>query len=156
SELVSERQMRSGDRRCPEPSQRLGVRLPGLGPRGAERRHYPDLLLDTSTGHRVAVELELTPKSPARLREILGGYGLDSRVNAVLYLVETKAMRATVERGAAQLGLSSLVHVQPVRFASGSGAVGRGRGRERIPVSRGTARKRNPIAGARGAAEPAR
>ena len=65
-----------------------------------ERRHYPDLLLETTTGHRVAVELELTPKARARRNEILGGYALDARVDAVLYLVEDRRTGLAIERAA--------------------------------------------------------
>jgi hypothetical protein len=138
--IVSERQMRSHDgrlrppdprsrdQRAPAPEDRLGVRLPGPGPRGGERRHYPDLLLDLSSGHRVAVELELTPKSPRRLREILGGYAIDSRVDAVLYLVERPSIGRAVERAAASLGTGPMVHVQTVALASpGAGRAAPGR-----------------------------
>ncbi len=55
------------------------VRLAGVGPHGGERRHYPDLVLTTETGHRVAIELELTGKGRRRTEEILGGYAFDHR-----------------------------------------------------------------------------
>jgi hypothetical protein len=112
--VVSERQMRSQDGRAESPEDRLGVRLPGPGPRGGERRHYPDLLLECSTGHRVAVELELTPKSRRRREEILGGYGINGRIDGVLYLVESRTMARTIERAAAACGISQMVHVQMV------------------------------------------
>jgi hypothetical protein len=129
--LVSERQMRSADGRAVAPEERFGVRLPGAGPRGGERRHYPDLLLETASGHRVAIELELTRKALRRRREILGGYAIDARVDAVLYLVETRRMARAVQHAAAAAGVSSLVHVAPVRFAAGAGATGAGRSGER-------------------------
>ncbi len=104
------------------------MRLPGPGPGGGERRHYPDLLLDLHSGHRVAVELELTPKSPRRLREILGGYAIDSRVDAVLYLVDRASIGRAVERAAASLGTGPMVHVQTVALASrGAGRAAPGR-----------------------------
>ena len=130
--IVSERQMRSHDGRLPPSDSRshdgsalrlgdrLGVRLPGPGPRGGERRHYPDLLLDLRSGHRVAVELELTLKPRRRLREILGGYAIDTRVDAVLYLVQRASIGRAVEREAAALGIGAMVHVQRVAFAPGS------------------------------------
>ena len=40
-----------------------GIGLGLAGPRGGQKLHYPDLILETSGGKRVAVELELTPKS---------------------------------------------------------------------------------------------
>ncbi|MEO6857176.1 MAG: hypothetical protein ABI323_01105 [Solirubrobacteraceae bacterium] len=126
--VASERHMRSEDRRRADAAERLGVRLPGVGPYGGERRHYPDLLLETASGHRVAVELELTPKSPARRGEILGGYALDGRIDAVLYLVETERAGRAIERSARVAGISGRVHVQLVQFTAGSGAIGAGRG----------------------------
>jgi hypothetical protein len=138
--IVSEREMRSHDGRLASPDPRtrdgrplpsedpLGVRLPGPGPRGGERRHYPDLLLDLRSAHRVAVELELTPKSTRRLREILGGYAIDPRVDAVLYLVERVSIGRAVERAAGSLGIGPMVHVQTVAFApEGAGRVAPGR-----------------------------
>ena len=135
-ETISERRMRSADGRTEDPDQRLGVRLPGVGPHGGERRHYPDLLLETVSGHQVAVELELTPKGRARTEEILGGYAMAPRIDAVLYLVESPTLRASLERSAARLGISSMVHVQPVRFGARSGAIGEGRIREREAAPR--------------------
>jgi hypothetical protein len=140
--IVSEREMRSHDRRVYESVDRLGIRLPGAGPHGGERRHYPDLLLMNASGRRVAIELELTPKGATRRREILGGYGIDARVGAVLYLVETAGMRRAIEGSAAAAGLSALIHVQPVRFGLDSGAIGQKRtgtaalgGRERAQTA---------------------
>jgi hypothetical protein len=126
--VFSERLMRSQDRRRADAAERLGVRLPGVGPYGGERRHYPDLLLDTAGGHRVAVELELTRKSPARRAEILGGYALDGRIDAVLYLVETERAGRAIERSARAAGISDRVQIQLVEFTAGSGAIGAGRG----------------------------
>jgi hypothetical protein len=129
--VFSERLMRSQDRRRADAAERLSVRLPGVGPYGGERRHYPDLLLDTAGGHRVAVELELTRKSPARRAEILGGYALDGRIDAVLYLVETERAGRAIERSARAAGISDRVQVQLVEFTAGSGAIGAGRGEAR-------------------------
>jgi hypothetical protein len=124
----SERRMRSEDGRCADSAERLRVRLLGVGPYGGERRHYPDLLLDTAGGHRVAVELELTLKGPARRVEILGGYALDGRIDAVLYLVETERAGRAIERSARTAGIYDRVQVQLVQFTAGSGATGAGRG----------------------------
>jgi hypothetical protein len=134
--LVSERQMRSHDRHADRDGDPLGVRLPGIGPRGGERLHYPDLLLECRTGHRVAVELELTPKSRVRREAILGGYAVDARVDVVLYLVADRALGEAIARSAAKTGVSSLVRVQMVSRdppgKRGSGrATARGRARDR-------------------------
>jgi DNA-binding PadR family transcriptional regulator len=68
--VVSEREMRSRDRRALIDGGHglFGVELPGVGPAGQPRLHYPDLtILDADSGRRWAVELELTPKGRRRL-----------------------------------------------------------------------------------------
>ncbi len=135
--LVSERQMRSADQRAERFAEPYGVRVPGAGPRGGERRHYPDLLLETGTGHRVAVELEMSSKTPRRREEILGGYAVDARFDAVLYLVDRPGVGRAIERSVAALGLSDLVHVQRLAFGPGAGGISRGRTAQ--PTSRRTA-----------------
>jgi len=136
--VVSEREMRSADRRAERFAEPLGVRLPGAGPHGGDRRHYPDLLLETHTGHRVAIELELTSKSPRRREEILGGYAIDARFDAVLYLVDRHAVGQAIAGTAVKLGMSDLVHLQRVAFGPGAGGISPGRNPERThaPVSR--------------------
>ncbi len=119
-EVVSERTMRSRDG-IPRPDRPegagdpLGVRLGGAGHGGRDRLRYPDLLLITPAGGRVAVELELTAKSRARRDRILAGYGSDPRIEAVLYLVERPALAASIRASARRLGISHHVHVQWVR-----------------------------------------
>ncbi|MGI8507621.1 MAG: hypothetical protein ACR2MK_12635 [Solirubrobacteraceae bacterium] len=127
--VISERQMRSHDGRAEGRAEPLGVRLAGVGPHGGDRRHYPDLLLETSTGHRVAVELELTPKGRVRREEIIGGFAADARIDAVLYLVENDSIGAAIESSGATVGVSSLVHVQRARFAPSSGVAAAAAGR---------------------------
>jgi hypothetical protein len=115
-EIVGERRLRShdgaGKRRAEQP---FGVRLGGFGPRGRERLHYPDLLLVTADGHRVALELELTLKDRARREKILAGYAGDDRVDAVVYLVEKPQIARAIADSARRLGISDRVHVQWVR-----------------------------------------
>lgn len=117
--VISERAMRSVDGRRHEPPGPLpgplGVRLGGTGPGGRERLHYPDLLLVTSDGRRIAVELELSAKGSARREKILAGYGADARIDAVLYLVDRPALAAAIQSSARRLGISHHVHVQRVR-----------------------------------------
>jgi hypothetical protein len=113
--MVGERRLRSHDGAREPESEPLGVRLGGTGPRGHERLHYPDLLLSTADGRRIALELELTPKSRTRLETILAGYGADPRIAGVVYLVERPAIARSVETGARRVGVSDLVHVQRVR-----------------------------------------
>lgn len=138
--LVAERTLRSEDARRAAAARAgvasrdtgsltgpYGVRLGGLGAHGRERLHYPDLLLVTEDGRRVAVELELTSKGQSRREAILSGYGADARVGTVLYLVDRPAVGRAVEASARRLGMAALVQVQrvhqtqvPVRSASGT------------------------------------
>ncbi|MGO9884549.1 MAG: hypothetical protein ACLPV4_16235 [Solirubrobacteraceae bacterium] len=111
-EVISERRMRSHDGHREPWVEPLGVRLGGVGPRGGERRHYPDLLLATSSGERVAVELELTTKPPRRREEILGGYAVEPRVDAVLYLVESKRVGRAIAASAHAVGIARMVDVR--------------------------------------------
>lgn len=129
--VVSERTMRSADRRGERFAEPYGVRVPGAGPRGGDRRHYPDLLLETGTGHRVAVELELSSKGRARREEILGAYAIDARFDAVLYLVDRPTVGRAIELSAAALGIGDMVHVQRVAFGPGAGGISPGRCAER-------------------------
>ena len=117
AEVVSERRMRSEDRRADrDPARpRHGVRLAD-GERGA-RLHYPDLVLETASGHRVAFELELSTKEPARRERILAAYAADPRIDAVVYLVGTRAAGEAITRSAARVGARELVGVQRFRWA---------------------------------------
>jgi hypothetical protein len=114
ADVVSERQLRSGDARRESEQAPLGVRLGGVGPSGRERLHYPDLLLHTASGQRVAVELELSSKGRTRREKILAGYAGDPRIDAVLYLVERPSLGREIASSASRLGISRLVHVQLV------------------------------------------
>jgi hypothetical protein len=131
--VVSEREMRSADGSGARDGEPFGVRLGGVGPGGRPRLHYPDLLLETESGHRVAVELELTTKGRARRERILSGYGADPRIDAVVYFVCDPRVGRAIESSAARLRLSSLVHVQ--RFEWGALPP---------PAAGGVARQREP------------
>ena len=124
SGLISERRMRSHDGRATDRSQRYGVRLGGVGPGGRDRLHYPDLVLVTQSGHRVAFELELSTKEVARREGILGGYAADRRIDAVVYLVEHASVGRAIERSARRMGISDLVRVQRVTMAPSVAAPG--------------------------------
>ena len=124
-EMVAERTLRSEDARAAAEARRpgasvdplrmpWGVRLGGSGPHGHERLHYPDLLLITPHGQRIAVELELSSKGKTRRERILAGYGSDARISAVLYLVDQPSVGQAIEGSARRLGMRSLVHVQQV------------------------------------------
>jgi DNA-binding transcriptional ArsR family regulator len=117
SEVVSERRMRSQDRRSDRPAgaPTHGIRLAGEGP----RLHYPDLVLVTAGGHRVALELELSTKSPRRRERILAAYADDRRIDRVAYLVPTRAAADAIARSAARVGAADTVQVQRFSWAGG-------------------------------------
>lgn len=141
--VVSERAMRSADRRVkgldsdgpasggPFAGERYGIGVAAAGPRGGLALHYPDLLLETATGHRVAIELELTAKAPRRLDRIMLGYAADARVDGVLYLCPTRAIGLRVQAAARRAGISERVQVQLLGPGSPAGAPEPGRLRER-------------------------
>jgi DNA-binding PadR family transcriptional regulator len=118
SEVVAEKRMRSEDRRAdrPEAAPRHGV---PLGVRQGPRLHYPDLVLVTGSGHRVAFELELSTKAPARRERILAAYAADPRIDAVVYLVPTRAAGDAIARSAARAGAGDKVQVRRFAWAGG-------------------------------------
>jgi hypothetical protein len=137
-ELRSERDLRSHDARTDRSGRALGVGLGIVGPGGREQIHYPDLLLQTATGKRVALELELTGKSQGRLARIMMGYAADARIDAVLYLVPNRPLGERIAQAARSAGISDLVSVQllagPPQGAPDHGrTLGRARWRARVP-----------------------
>ena len=130
-EVIAERELRSHDGRVDRDAEPYGVRLGGVGPHGRERLHYPDLLLITPEGRRIAVELELSSKGTRRREHILGGYGADGRIDAVLYLVENPSLARAIEQSAERVGVDDRVHVQYFRWAGRAPGAQRGRAPER-------------------------
>jgi hypothetical protein len=130
-EVIGERRMRSSDFKRGPLEQPIAVRLGGVGPRGRPRLHYPDLLLVEAGGRRIALELELTPKGRTRREAILSGYGLDRRIDKVLYLVDSRSLGRAISDSARKLGVSDRVHVQMISMEPvGRGATA-GRGAHR-------------------------
>jgi hypothetical protein len=123
--VIGERRMRAHDAALERGTEPLGVRLGGVGPRGKECLHHPDLLLRTADGRRIALELELSPKSRTRLEKILAGYGADPRFDGVVYLVERPAIARSIEAAARRVGVSDLVRVQRVRGSARNGRASR-------------------------------
>jgi hypothetical protein len=141
-QIVSERRMRSHDPRAERESEPFGIRAGGLGAGGGPRRHYPDLLMVTGTGHRVAFELELTSKSRRRREDILAAYAADPRISAVVYLVDDPSVGRAITASARRLGISGLVRVGAVQWTSEPGA-GAPRNGERV-VGRVPAARERP------------
>lgn len=138
-EIVTEREMRSHDRRRDRDAPPLGVRIPGVGVAGRERLHYPDLLIRTATGRTVAIELELTSKSRTRREGILGAYGASPRIDGVLYLSDKPSVQRGIQDSARRVGVSSFVRVQ--RCAWGPSARVPGSERTRAHERAGSARR---------------
>jgi hypothetical protein len=119
TEIISERRMRSADRRGADRDQPFGVRVGGVGRDGRARLHYPDLVLVTDTGHRVAFELELTTKTPRSRERILSSYAADQRIDAVVYLVDTPARRRVMQESVRRMGIGDRVRVERVTLGHG-------------------------------------
>lgn len=61
-------------------------------------RHVPDAIIERPTGRLIAVELELSPKTPNRLQAILDGYAAEKAYDLVPYLVPGEKMARYVAR----------------------------------------------------------
>ncbi|HET9094378.1 MAG TPA: hypothetical protein VFN36_04775 [Solirubrobacteraceae bacterium] len=113
-DVTTERRMQAEDAAAgvagEPPAWGIGVGL--FSSRGTPQRHYPDLLLQAASGHRVAVELELTGKSAGRLDRIMRAYASDARVDHVLYVAATPVIAARVRESARRAGIPERVHVQ--------------------------------------------
>jgi len=137
-DVIGERRMRSLDATAPPSAQPHAVRLGGVGASGRERLHYPDLLLVTPEGKRIAVELELSSKGRRRREQILSGYAADVHVDAVLYLVRSRQLGRAIQASARRMEISPLVHVQMTSLAgsAGDGSGGRAPTRRREVIAR--------------------
>lgn len=116
-EVLAERRLRSEDARAGSGHELWGVHLGGYGPGGRPRVHYPDVLLVGAEGQRIALELELSAKGSTRLQRILGGYAVDGRVGAVVYLVQHAATARALDRAVQRTGVRDLVHIQRFQWA---------------------------------------
>jgi hypothetical protein len=116
--VIGERRLRSEDGRREAGEPPLAVRLGGVGPKGQERLHYPDLLLVSRGGKRVALELELTDKGLRRREQILAGYSSEGRIDAVVYLVTSRRLGHSIAKSAERLRMAPRVYVQLVDGSS--------------------------------------
>jgi hypothetical protein len=139
AQIVSERRMRSQDGRAGDREEPFGVRLGGVGRSGRARLHYPDLVVVTETGHRVAFELELTLKEPRRRERILAAYAADRRIDAVIYLVDRPARRRAMQESVRRVGIADRVRVERVTLGHDPPASS-ARGAERAARRAGAAR----------------
>jgi hypothetical protein len=80
------------------------ARLPGSRP------HRPDLAVLTDD-RTIAIELELSPKAPRRLEEIIGAWKQATWVTEVRYYCEPGPTRRGVERAIQAAQASDLIHL---------------------------------------------
>jgi hypothetical protein len=98
--------VRAGELRLPAP------RLPGR-PAGAPRSHRPDLVLVPQEARDrlpVAVEVELTVKSPERLEAICVAWARERTIGGVLYFAAAP-VRAPLERAISRAGAEGRIVV---------------------------------------------
>lgn len=72
------------------------------------RRHRPDLVATVADGRSMAIEVELSAKSPERLRSILSmytGWLVSGRVDSLLYVVGAEREQRLLWRRAEEVGL---------------------------------------------------
>jgi hypothetical protein len=93
-QVLAEREIRVRER---EEEQLLASARVGELPGGRPALHRPDLALLSPDGRTVAVEVELSVKSPARLVAICRGWARARHIERVYYLAMPSAARA-VER----------------------------------------------------------
>lgn len=74
---------------------------------GARQRRWPDVILETTGGDRVAVELEFAPKHSERLRRILAGYAAARWFTALEVFVRDPAVERRIARLARDAAPSS-------------------------------------------------
>lgn len=100
SGIVTERILRHSELRAAETVAQLGEQYQpryaaALAP-GAKRVHFPDLAVEVGAprGGLLCVELELTPKTLARRREIIAGYRASAQIEQVRYYAPPDQRRA--------------------------------------------------------------
>ena len=111
--LWTEREMRHHDQTSdPVHDDRFGAPLGGCDRGGQPRVHYPDVLVISPDGSRVALELELSLKGRRRLEEILLAYTLDQRIERVVYVTDQPAVARKLELLGAGLQLDQRLVVR--------------------------------------------
>jgi len=117
-QLLSERDMRSHDQRPDSACGTFAIPLGGYARGGKRRVHFPDIVICHEDGSRVALELELTLKSRARLEAIFAGYTAERRIARIIYITDAAAVAAAVSEMVAMFGLDARVEVHYLGRAS--------------------------------------
>jgi hypothetical protein len=111
--IVTEREIRHAER---EEGRPLFSAKVGENPDGSPRLHRPDLGV-IGPEFPIAVEVELSAKSPKRLAEIMRGWRRASWVGEVTYLCEPGHVYRAVSRAAKKAHASERVRVLPLSEA---------------------------------------
>lgn len=88
-----------------EPERRIRMRLK-LSEIAAV--HLPDAIVHKPDGALVAVELELSAKSPSRLRKIIDGYATSTEFTRVVYIADNPKLAAYIKRFTGDLDFISV------------------------------------------------
>jgi hypothetical protein len=110
-ELLTEREMRAGDRRSAPDASKFGLEV-YRPDRGRAVRHFADLIVVDAAGRREATELELTQKSRGRLEGILLAYAAEPAIATVTYITDRAAIAASVHQASYALGVTDRVTVR--------------------------------------------
>jgi hypothetical protein len=112
--VISERELRFLERieRVP-----IASAIVGELPDGSPRLHRPDLVV-IADERPIAIEVELTPKAPARLRAIVKGWRRSRHVKRVIYLCPAGPTQQAVERAVREVHADSRVSVEPLERIS--------------------------------------
>jgi hypothetical protein len=108
-QVLSEREIRAHER---DEGELLASARVGELPGGRPALHRPDLAL-LSPHRRLAVEVELSVKAPARLATICRGWARARHVHGVYYLATPQAARA-VSRAVAETRAGDQITVLPL------------------------------------------
>jgi hypothetical protein len=85
---------------------------------GAREVHVPDIVATLADGRRIAVEVEMSRKSPRRLAQIMRAYRLARGLDEVVYLAPLEARAraiAQAARGVSKVRVARLEQIIPLR-----------------------------------------
>ncbi len=109
-QVLTERELRAAERIEGGPIASAKV---GELPSGAPRLHRPDLVVLTEE-RPTAVEVELTPKAPRRLEQLIRAWRRASWVAEVRYLCEPGQTRRAVERAVEKTRAQGRIRIEEV------------------------------------------
>lgn len=129
--VVSERELRGGYERArarrldpldPDPvlGEPAGLTVDLDATAARQQLHHPDILVCRPGGRRVALELELSLKSRARLERILLAYSLAPELEQVVYLTDSRAVSRALTAAVEAFALDGLVWVRYLEPVAGA------------------------------------